>query len=328
MSIKNQNYWTNNILFIRFLLPMEKQFNLKTAFLLVFIIFVLCGSALSDILQNDYVIISFQVQDRKVAEDVLDNFSGIVAQVNREVGFYDVPITQLVLTHTKKEFDEYISRGKLPESSIAMAIPALSKIIIRNPKNLPPHTEFYKVLTHEYLHVVLRSIAPKTFLPLWFEEGFVQYYAKEWNINREVQFVTDALKGNVLDLQLYSYHYPEVQKKVEIFYLQSYFTFRYLLKRFDTQKYYEFMDYIHTSKDFETSFTWAFGMSTQSFLETAKKSISSHSILAILYSGFGLFWIIIPILLLIAYRRKKRYRRKLEEKWEEEEVGQNTTNES
>jgi len=307
---------------------MKKHFSMKIVPLLIILIFLLCSSVLSDILQNDHVIISFQVQDRKIAEDVLAKFSGIVAQVNREVGFYDVPITQLVLTHTQKEFDEYISRGKLPESSIAMAIPALSKIIIRNPKNLPPHTEFYKVLTHEYLHVVLRSIAPKTFLPLWFEEGFVQYYAKEWNINREVQFVTDALKGNVLDLQLYSYHYPEVQKKVEIFYLQSYFTFRYVLKRFDTQKYYEFMDYIHTSKDFETSFTRAFGMSIPSFLDTAKKSISSHSILAILYSGFGLFWIIIPILLLIAYTRKQRYRRKLEEQWEREGLDQNTINES
>lgn len=313
---------------VRFLLFMKKQFSMKTVSLLLIIIFLLCGSALSDILQNDYVIISFQPQDSKIAEDVLDKFSGIVTQVNREVGFYDVPITQLVLTHTKKEFDEYISLGKLPESSIAMAIPALSKIIMRNPKNLPPHTEFYKVLTHEYLHVVLRSIAPETFLPLWFEEGFVQYYAKEWNINKEVQFVTDALKGNVLDLQLYSYHYPEVQKKVEVFYLQSYFTFRYLLKRFDKQKYYDFMDYIHVGSDFETSFTRAFGMSSQSFLGAAKKSISSHSILAILYSGFGLFWIIIPILLVIAYMRKQRYRRRLEEEWRNEDVGLDTENDS
>ncbi len=205
-----------------------------------------------------------------------------------------------------------------------MAIPALSKIIIRNPKTLPPHTEFYKVLTHEYLHILLHSVAPKVYLPLWFEEGFVQYYAKQWNINREVQFVTDALKGNVLDLQSYSYHYPEAKTKVGTFYQQSYYTFRYLLKRFDKQKFYQFIDYIHTENDFNTSFTRAFGMSVQSFLKVAKKSISSHSVLAILYSGFGLFWIIIPILLFIAYIRKQRYRRRLEEKWEMEDSGSNT----
>ncbi|MDP8314003.1 MAG: hypothetical protein RAP70_02895 [Candidatus Celaenobacter antarcticus] len=301
---------------------MKKKIFVQSLFMCIIIIFLLAGYTFAEILQNDFVIITYHEQDHRIAEEILNKFSGIVTQTNREVGFYDIPVIQLVLTHSKKEFDEYITRGKLPESSIAMAIPALSKIIIRNPKTLPPHTEFYKVLTHEYLHILLHSVAPKVYLPLWFEEGFVQYYAKQWNINREVQFVTDALKGNVLDLQSYSYHYPEAKTKVGTFYQQSYYTFRYLLKRFDKQKFYQFIDYIHTENDFNTSFTRAFGMSVQSFLKVAKKSISSHSVLAILYSGFGLFWIIIPILLFIAYIRKQRYRRRLEEKWEMEDSGQ------
>lgn len=306
---------------------MKKKIFVQSLFMCIIIIFLLAGYTFAEILQNDFVIITYHEQDHRIAEEILNKFSGIVTQTNREVGFYDIPVIQLVLTHSKKEFDEYITRGKLPESSIAMAIPALSKIIIRNPKTLPPHTEFYKVLTHEYLHILLHSVAPKVYLPLWFEEGFVQYYAKQWNINREVQFVTDALKGNVLDLQSYSYHYPEAKTKVGTFYQQSYYTFRYLLKRFDKQKFYQFIDYIHTENDFNTSFTRAFGMSVQSFLKVAKKSISSHSVLAILYSGFGLFWIIIPILLFIAYIRKQRYRRRLEEKWEMEDSGSNTVGE-
>ena len=296
-------------------------------FCILVCISVFSNPVYSDLSQNGYFIISYDKRDEKIAQDILQKFSKTVPEINREAGFYDIPVIQLVLTHSKKEFDEYITKGKLPENSIAMAIPALSKIILQNPKTLPHHTEFYKVLTHEYLHILLHSIAPEVYLPLWFEEGFVQYYAKEWNINREVQFVTDALKGNVLDLQSYSYHYPEVKKKVDIFYLQSYYTFRYLLKHFDKQKYYQFIDHIQTGQSFETSFTRAFGISVQAFLEAAKKSISSHSVLAILYSGFGIFWIIIPILLLVSYMRKQRYRRKLEEKWENEEAGRESQSE-
>lgn len=308
------------------MLMKAKKLLVLLFFFLIFVS-VFTNPAYAELSQNEYFIISYHKMDKNIANDILQNFSKTVPDINREVGFYDIPVIQLVLTHSKKEFDEYITRGKLPESSIAMAIPALSKIIIRNPKTLPPHTEFYKVLTHEYLHILLHSVAPKVYLPLWFEEGFVQYYAKQWNINREVQFVTDALKGNVLDLQSYSYHYPEAKTKVGTFYQQSYYTFRYLLKRFDKQKFYQFIDYIHTENDFNTSFTRAFGMSVQSFLKVAKKSISSHSVLAILYSGFGLFWIIIPILLFIAYIRKQRYRRRLEEKWEMEDSGSNTVGE-
>ena len=297
-------------------------------FCILFFVSVFSNPAYAELIQNEYFIISFDKRDERIAQDILLKLSYIVPEINREVGFYDMPVIQLVLTHSKKKFDEYITKGKLPENSIAMAIPALSKIILQNPKTLPPHTEFYKILTHEYLHILLHSIAQDVYLPLWFEEGFVQYYAKQWNINREVQFVTDALKGNVLDLQSYSYHYPEVKKKVEIFYLQSYFTFRYLLKQFNKQKYYQFIDHIQTGRSFETSFSRAFGISVQAFLEACKKSISSHSILAILYSGFGLFWIIIPILLLVAYLRKQRYARKLEEKWEEDNSGQDTIDDS
>ncbi len=305
-----------------YLFPKLMKVKKLLIWLLFFLVFisVFTDPAYSELSHNEYFIISYDKSDAKIAQDILQNFSKIVPEINREVGFYDMPVIQLVLTSSKKEFQEYIKLGKLPENSIAMAIPMLSKIILQNPKTLPPHTEFYKVLTHEYLHILLHSIALEVYLPLWFEEGFVQYYAKEWNINREVQFVTDALKGNVLDLQSYSYHYPKVKKKVEIFYLQSYYTFRYLLKRFDKEKYYQFIDHIQAGQNFETSFTKAFGISVQSFLDAARKSISSHSVLAILYSGFGLFWIIIPILLLVSYMGKQRHRRKLEEKWEIEET--------
>ncbi|MBN2018351.1 MAG: hypothetical protein JW794_09525 [Candidatus Cloacimonetes bacterium] len=298
---------------------MNKTTRYTVLILIILLSIITVASASAEIIQNDYVIISYNEEDRVVASTILDNFSKIVSDVNREVGFYDIPAVQLVLTHSKKEFDQYITQGNLPENSIAMAIPSLYKIIVMNPKKLPPHTEFYKVITHEYLHLVLHSIAPIKHLPLWFEEGFVQYYADEWNINREMNFVTEALKGNMLELQSYSYHYPEQKSRVVIFYLQSYYNFRYLIKRFGVQKLYEFIDKLHLGEDFNVSFMQVFGMSVTSFLETAKKSISSHTIMALLYSGLGLFWIIIPILLILAYLRKQRYRRKLEAIWENEE---------
>ncbi|MDP8241533.1 MAG: hypothetical protein P9M09_00695, partial [Candidatus Celaenobacter antarcticus] len=112
---------------------MKKKIFVQSLFMCIIIIFLLAGYTFAEILQNDFVIITYHEQDHRIAEEILNKFSGIVTQTNREVGFYDIPVIQLVLTHSKKEFDEYITRGKLPESSIAMAIPALSKIIIRNP---------------------------------------------------------------------------------------------------------------------------------------------------------------------------------------------------
>lgn len=189
-------------------------------------IFLTMGTDLNaEILQNDYVIISYNEKDSKTAKQILDKFSEIVSQVNRKVGFYDVPIVQLTLTASKKEFNEYRDLAILPENSVAIAMPTLSKIIIQNPKNLPPHNDFYQILTHEYLHLMLHSIANEQNVPLWFAEGFVQYFAGQWNLQREITFVTEAIKGNSLFLSSYTYHYPESEKKIEMFYLQSYYTF-------------------------------------------------------------------------------------------------------
>lgn len=289
--------------------------------------FFLIGSILNaEILQNDYVIISYDEKDSRTAEDILEKFSGIVSEVNREVGFYDVPIIQLILTASKREFDEYKNIAVLPENSVAIAMPSISKIVIQNPKNLPPHNDFYQILTHEYLHLMLYSIAHQEAVPLWFAEGFVQYYSDQWNLQREITFVSEAIKGNSLHLSTYTYHYPDNDQQVEMFYLQSYYTFRYLLKRFGINRFYNFVETLHGGAPFFLAFHRSFGMDVQQFLHIARESISSHSIMAVLYSGFGLFWIIIPLLLIIAYVRKQRKSKRLEKKWDAEEVWYDTEN--
>ena len=287
----------------------------------VVVFFIINVGLSAEILRNDQIIISFKDKDRNIAEDILNRFTPIVSELNREVGFYDVPIIQLVLTHSKKEFNEYISLSDIPENSVAMAMLGLSKIVIQNPKILPPHNDFYQILKHEYLHLMLHAISNSQFVPLWFAEGFVQYYAKQWNLQREFTFVSEAIKGNKLNLMSYSYHYPKNDRQVEMFYLQSYYTFKYLLKRFGTTRFYDFIESLHNNKEFFVAFRYSLGIDVQQFLDDAQNSISSHSIMAVLYSGLGLFWMIIPLLLIIAYVRKRRMRRKIEQVWVEEETG-------
>ncbi len=289
-------------------------------FFLILLLTSFCSIAYSELLQNEYVIISYDKKDSKTAQEILERFSGIVGNVNREVGFYKVPIIQLVLAHTKGQFDEYKDAATLPENSVAIAMPSLSKIIIQNPKTLPPNNDFYQILTHEYLHLMLYEVAHNAMIPLWFAEGFVQYFAKQWDLQREITFVTEAIKGNSLNLSLYAFHYPENAHQAQMFYLQSYYTFQYLLKRFGKTRFYEFIENLNKSQSFSVAFYQSFGMDVYEFLTAAKGSISSHSIMALLYSGLGLFWIFIPILLVIAYVRKQRNRRRLERIWEQEEL--------
>ncbi len=81
---------------------MKKKIFVQSLFMCIIIIFLLAGYTFAEILQNDFVIITYHEQDHRIAEEILNKFSGIVTQTNREVGFYDIPVIQLVLTHSKK----------------------------------------------------------------------------------------------------------------------------------------------------------------------------------------------------------------------------------
>ncbi|MCK4339565.1 MAG: hypothetical protein KAW87_06225, partial [Candidatus Cloacimonetes bacterium] len=270
--------------------------------------------------------------DHKIAKEILYRFSEIIPSVNREVGFYpDSSFVELrrtgmsgkitlILCHNKKEFNQYLEQAEtLPEESIALAIPKRFQIIIQNPRTMPVNADFYTVLIHEYNHILLKIIGPNIFIPLWFNEGFAQYFAKQWNIKREFLFVTNALQGKLLDLNLYFYNYPEFQDQVEVFYLQSYYTIKYLINRFSKEKFQDFLEALHNSTNFEKTFFEIFEIPLNIFMIDAGKSIKTHAILTVFYSGFGLFWMILPLLLLIAYIRKRLLGKKVEEIWDKEE---------
>ena len=276
----------------------------------------------SEILSSRDLVITFHKDERKVAEKILSQFSGIVESVNREVGFYPPAYKKvnLILCHSKKDFKEYILKFRnLPENSEAFAVPQKALIIIRNPRDMQINTDFFRVLTHEYNHILLHTIAADVNIPLWFDEGFAQYFAKQWDIRREFMFVRNGIIGNLLDLNAYNNRYPEFQDRVEIFYLQSYYTIKYLINRFSKEKFQDFLEALQTSKDFDRTFFDIFEIPLYRFIVNARKSIKTHTILTIFYSGFGLLWTIIPILVLIAYVRKKMLGKRVKEIWDREE---------
>lgn len=280
---------------------------------------------------NPYLSIAFWQEDEEIADKIFARFTDITQEVNRDVGFYDVPQIKLILAHNEREFENYIAQfNALPETSAAVALPAYNLIIIKNPRDLqvytPPaniETEFFKVLLHEYCHILLYSLAPDLHKPLWFEEGFAQYFAGQWDVNREFLLVSYALKGEMLNLDGYRWHYPEREKLREIFYLQSYYTINRLINTYSKEQFQDFLDamYYNPNGDFDELFLSVFGLEPRAFLAQTQHSIKPHAFLMVLFTGFGLLWtVVLPILLLIAYLRKRRKARIVEKVWVEEEI--------
>jgi hypothetical protein len=285
----------------------------------------------SQILQTGpHLSIGFQAGDEKIAEKIFTHFTDITEEVKRNVGFYDVPPIKLILAHNEKEFEDYISQfSVIPETSVAVALPQYSLIIIKNPRDLPIYTppadietEFFKILLHEYCHIMLYFIVPDMHKPLWFEEGFAQYFADQWNVNKEFLFVSYALKGEMLNLERYRWHYPETKTQLEVFYLQSYYVVKQLINTYSKEQFQDFLDVMRNEANgnFDKLFLSVFGVTPGYFLIQTQESIKPHAFLVVLFTGFGVLWIVIlPLLLVIAYIKKRRKARIVEQGWLEEE---------
>lgn len=291
--------------------------NQRSKFLIPFIVFIIiCSSLWSAKLEEKHFTIEFDPPDQEFAQRIAERLPSIIAVTNKKVGFYPTGQLKIKIVHSRAKFRQLIeSSTHLPEKSLALAIPSLSTIIALNPASMPTKTDYFKVLTHEYLHLLLNKISGGKHIPLWFNEGFVQYFAGQWSFKREVQFVMSALQGKTLNLNLYSYHYPEHNAQVQIFYMQSYFTFKKLITSYSQKKVQNFLDGLLEQNDFRTNFITYFGISVQDFLKRTRESIPSHIILSLFYSGFGIIWVIIPVILIIAYIRKKFVAKKIEEEW-------------
>lgn len=280
---------------------------------------------------NQQLLIVFQPEDEEIANKIFTHFTDLTQELRRNVGFYDVPQIKLILTHNEKEFENYIFQfEKVPETSVAIALPQYSLIIVKNPRDLPIYTppanietEFFKILLHEYCHILLYLIAPDMHKPLWFEEGFAQYFASQWDVEREFVFVSHAVKGEMLNLDAYRWHYPERKTTREIFYLQSYYAINRLINTYSKEQFQDFLDAMHNESngDFDELFLRIFGLTPRDFLVQTQESIKPHAFLMVLFTGFGVLWVfILPLLLIIAYIRKRRKAKLVEQIWVEEEI--------
>ena len=289
--------------------------------IILFVVFILIGSfTWSEELKKEYFTIEYEPSDAKFAKKIAERFPSIIAETNKNVGFYSSDRFKIIIVHSKAKFKEMIeSSSRLPEKSLALAIPSQSTMIALNPPSMPAKTDYFKVLTHEYLHLLLSEVKGDIHVPLWFNEGFVQYFAGQWSFTREVEFVMRALQGKSLNLNLYNYRYPDHNSHVQTFYMQSYYTFKKLVTSYSLREVQRFLDDLSEQKDFRTYFLSFFGVSVRKFLERARESIPSHIILSVFYSGFGIIWVIIPIILIVAFIRKKYVAKRIEEEWEKME---------
>jgi len=270
-------------------------------------------------LEKHNLIIVFSEKDSTFAHRLLNKFYTIKSELNRKVGYYPTIKTVLILSETSREYNEIADKFNVNNKETrGFAVPSRDLIILKNPCDLQSLDEFYQVFRHEYLHLMLQDASVNSHIPLWFAEGFTQYFSGEWNFIKEYRFVKNILTGKAINLKLYEYHYPKYKHQNELFYQESYYAMKLLIDKYSIQRLQVFLENFQKYNSFSQAFTNTFQISPTNFIIQLETSMNRHSWLMVVYSGLSAVWIIMPLLLLIAYIRKKIKAKRIVMQWENE----------
>lgn len=175
--------------------------------------------------------------------------------------------------------------------------------------------EYQQTLLHETVHLAVDGIP----LPVWFNEGFAQYEAGQFTLQKHA-LVSRAVWGNdLLSVQKIESLMQMTQDKAESAYAQSAAMFDYLIEYFGVGLVGKCLAYAREYQDFDIGFRNAFLMNPAKFEQNWRMAGRKQYWVYILIDQNNFFWLLIPILLISGFFLTRIRRNKLLKKWETDE---------
>ena len=194
------------------------------------------------------------------------------------------------------------------------------KMLVKSPSySRQSIQDFQRTLLHETAHLAVSDIP----LPTWFNEGFAQYEAGQFDLNKKI----------IVSQAYWSKHFMQSKEienlmqmprdKAEIAYAQSVAMVDHLVNYFSISLIGTCFNYSKEFNSFDKGFNSAFLMSPNYFEKQWREKASKQYRFYILLSPNYIIWTLAPFLLILGFVLTKIRRKKIMDTWIEEDVDQN-----
>ncbi|MFW5924637.1 MAG: peptidase MA family metallohydrolase [Myxococcota bacterium] len=178
-----------------------------------------------------------------------------------------------------------------------------------------------KVLAHELSHVALRRAVAGRSLPRWFVEGLAIHHAGEYSIARTRVLWQATLQDRLLSLGELDRRFPHHPQEVGVAYAQAASLTAFLVDEAGgEEELAHLVEGLREGSNFETALADAYGLSMgaleDEWLRWVRKRFRTWPLLL----GGGTLWVLISLLLFVAYGRYKHRSKKKLQKWADEEA--------
>lgn len=265
----------------------------------------------------------FPAEARSLVDAVRDQTAGERARVVSELGAPDAP----VLVRVGRDPDEMSALAPTgappPTYAVGVTYPHLGLVLLTltapSTWERPPVD---RVLVHEWSHLALHRALGDAHVPLWFDEGLAIHEARERSFDRVRTLWEATVRDRLVPLDDLDRRFPDRPHAVDLAYAESADFVGWLFTRGDggTSEITRLVRRMREGDDFEGAVSQTFSAGIGQLEADWRGELGRRYAALPLLLGSSFAWMVVLVLLVMAYRRKRRDDARTLARWEAEEA--------
>lgn len=179
-----------------------------------------------------------------------------------------------------------------------------------------------RVLVHEWSHLSLHRALGDAHAPLWFDEGLAIHEARERSLDRVRVLWEATVRGTLIPLDDLDARFPDRVHAVDLAYAESADFVGWLFTHGDggAGEVRRLVERMHGGQDFEEAISQTYSAGIGQLEVDWRGELGRRYAALPLLLGSSFAWLVVLVLLVMAYRRKRKDDARTLARWEAEEA--------
>jgi len=227
---------------------------------------------------------------------------------------------EVQVAESKEKFQALVGE-KIPEWTLAVALPKRNAIVIKSPGWHKSGKSISEVLQHELAHLFLVNYLDEQYLPLWLNEGFAVWQSEKWGWDDRILLARAVLTGSLLSLSKIDSLNHFSESRAHLGYAQSFLGVNYINSQYGEENFKKLLSLIKNGENLNSALLKTTGSGYADFEAEYLTYIKKRFNWMTLILGDFPFWTVLAIIFVGLYLYKKRRSKKILQKWEKEDLG-------
>ncbi|MCH8927319.1 MAG: hypothetical protein IIB39_01220 [Candidatus Marinimicrobia bacterium] len=294
--------------------------------ILLLLIFVPQGLVAQDdwkVFNEGFIRIQYHDYDVQLTNLVVSTILNNINRISEDIGYDGPPIANIIISGSQKEFDGFTG-NILPSWSQGSTDYSKSLIVLKSTSfSKATKKELERTITHELTHFLIGAVIDAGKVPRWFNEGLATFLAGGETFRAKILLSRALFTKSLIKLNDVQEVLSFDGNKANLAYAQSRAAIVFLKETAGKDVIKFIFENINLNNSFEAAFTEVTGTDLLDFEIDLRRNLKNNYRYYFLAAVNDYIWILIPVLLLLAYIAVKHKNWKIVRKWDAEREEEN-----